>query len=73
MKKTKSYKWILYFLVCCIGIWVVWNWYGNFLDGNFCLEHIGSQGDKYGGLNTFFSGFVFAGILVTIYMQIITT
>lgn len=51
-------------LIVILSIWI-----GNFFLMNHFFNKPNEVGDSYGALNTLFSGFAFAGIILSIFMQ----
>lgn len=53
-----------------IGILVLWAVFGWMIWKTFCsMEERGQFGDLFGAVNALFSGFAFAGVLITIWLQ----
>lgn len=70
-KKNESYKWqylLAFILLALIIIWI-WFIYPNTLPDYIDHQKLGTYGDSYGGLNALFSGLAFAGLIVTILLQ----
>lgn len=54
------------FVVGVLSIqWLCWNW----IEKNIPDDKQGTFGDKFGSVNTLFSGLAFAGVLFTIFLQ----
>jgi hypothetical protein len=66
--EMKWWHWMILFVLVCIVIFWVWYCYrANLLE--VCDSERGTNGDMFGGLTALFSGFAFAGIILTIIMQ----
>ncbi|QDU17472.1 hypothetical protein CA11_53140 [Gimesia maris] len=68
----KFFHAISYFLLFMIFVavvllvqWLCWDW----IDNNIPEDKQGAFGDKFGSVNTLFSGLAFAGVLFTIFLQ----
>lgn len=56
---------LLFSATCCLLYPYVLKWYTS----SISVSGLGEYGDIYGGLNTFFTGAAFVGLLVTIWLQ----
>lgn len=68
--EEKNINWRLLFalIIALIIVGSLWYWnYQGFIDDNG--KSNGAFGDKFGVVNSLFSGLAFAGIIITIYMQ----
>ena len=64
----KKYNaWVLFFLVAAI-VSLVWVYYAGLSKG-WSDTQWGLFGDKFGALNTLFTGFAFAGLVATLFYQ----
>ncbi|MFT5725639.1 MAG: hypothetical protein ACI9JN_002765 [Bacteroidia bacterium] len=68
-KKANSKKWVLWFTGSVVIITILWLLSHRIMQNWFCLDHIGVIGDSFGAVNALFSGFAFAGVIITIVMQ----
>lgn len=60
-------KWWLLLPALVLCSWLAWGWVMRLLYAE--EQSRGLFGDSYGALNTLFSGFAFAGVIVTIFLQ----
>ncbi len=69
--KTNRKNYFLYFLLVCEFIFIVFLWYSNHIGAKFPPSSADHRffGDMFGPLAALFSGFAFAGVIVTIIMQ----
>ncbi|MEM9548619.1 MAG: hypothetical protein AAGA77_21715 [Bacteroidota bacterium] len=56
-------------LLLMVLIIIVWRESWIWVDQNIDIDHRGAFGDKFGAINSLFSGLAFAGIIVTIVLQ----
>jgi chromosome segregation ATPase len=62
-----KYKFIIFIFLVVFGLWSgSWYWIDHYVDKEKC----GIFGDKFGAINSLFSGLAFAGVIVTLLMQI---
>lgn len=68
MKTDKNINYVLFFSIICVVILILSIGY-YFIVNCWQNNERGSFGDLFGGLNAIFSGFAFAGVIITILMQ----
>ena len=76
-KKEKRIPTFLLIILCIIPfavIFGIWNYYGGHMLLGQTDEQLkglgpGARGDMYGGLNTLFTGFAFAGLIIALLFQ----
>ena len=70
IKRNKESILDLFFaLILFLGVFVLWLYSWNYIDTNIMEDRQGEFGDKFGAINSLFSGLAFAGIIFTILLQ----
>lgn len=70
MKDDKKSRIVTYILLAFIFVFLLWSgsWYFIYVKLN-CWENRAAFGDMFGAVNALFSGFAFAGVLITLALQ----